>query len=361
MSKKPTISFQYVDFNKLVFLENNPRTRTAKGLDTMATDIKADPTFYENRPTLVNFTDGEYRVYAGDLRAHAAHNKLGWKQVPCNVENDVPQKVMERRAILDNTHREGWDSEKMEDWDFTIEDFVDMGVPEFVFGLDDEGDIPNNALNSEKKDLPEDSDVSVKRWIPDCIFPSNNKYEIPTLMAAMQADILSAPILLWGSEKRTKKIDGGTVLFYVDDYRFEAIWSDPSIVSDTGCLSIVEPNCSLYDSMPISFGLHQIYKKRWVARWLQSVGVKVFVDLNVSGKFAEYNLLGVPDGWNAFCTRGYTERVEHLLLEISIAQKISGQSNPFMVVYGGGDKIRDIAQRNNLIYLEQVRGFGLTD
>ncbi len=154
MSKKPTISFQYVDFDKLVFLENNPRTRTAKGLETMAADIKSDPTFYENRPTLVNFTNGEYRVYAGDLRAHAAHDKLGWKQVPCNVEADVPQKVMERRAILDNTHREGWQLDKMEDWDFTMEDFVDMGVPEFIFGLDDEGegDIPNNALNSEAQE-----------------------------------------------------------------------------------------------------------------------------------------------------------------------------------------------------------------
>ena len=50
MSKKPTIKFEYLDFDKLVFLENNPRTRTPKGLETMAADIKADPTFYENRP-----------------------------------------------------------------------------------------------------------------------------------------------------------------------------------------------------------------------------------------------------------------------------------------------------------------------
>ncbi len=134
MSKKPAISFQYVDFDKLVFLENNPRTRTLKGLDTMAADIKADPTFYENRPTLVNLTDGEYRVYAGDLRAHAAHDKLGWKQVPCNVEADVPQKVMERRAILDNTHREGWDSDLLANWDFEVEELEEMGVPEWVFG-----------------------------------------------------------------------------------------------------------------------------------------------------------------------------------------------------------------------------------
>ena len=134
MSKKSSIKFEYVDFDKLVFLENNPRTRTAKGLETMAADIESDPTFYENRPTLVNLTSGEYRVYAGDLRAHAAHNKLGWKQVPCNVEADVPQKIMERRAILDNTHREGWDSDLLANWDFEIEELEEMGVPDWVFG-----------------------------------------------------------------------------------------------------------------------------------------------------------------------------------------------------------------------------------
>ena len=154
MSKKPTIKFEYIDFDKLVFLENNPRTRTLKGLDTMAADIKADPTFYENRPTLVNLTDGEYRVYAGDLRAHAAHDKLGWKQVPCNVEADVPQKVMERRAILDNTHFETWNPEKMQEWDFTMEEFVDMGVPEFIFGSIAELEPSGDELIGENRDKP---------------------------------------------------------------------------------------------------------------------------------------------------------------------------------------------------------------
>lgn len=54
MAKKQSIKFEYIPFDKLVFLENNPRTRTAKGLEKMAADIKSDPTFYENRPTLIN-------------------------------------------------------------------------------------------------------------------------------------------------------------------------------------------------------------------------------------------------------------------------------------------------------------------
>lgn len=74
----------------------------------MAADIEADPTFFENRPVLVNLTEGRYQVYAGDLRAHAAHDVLGWPDIPCIVERDVPPDVMRRRAIIDNLHRETW-------------------------------------------------------------------------------------------------------------------------------------------------------------------------------------------------------------------------------------------------------------
>ena len=172
MSKKPTIKFEYIDFDKLVFLENNPRTRTAKGLETMAADIKADPTFYENRPTLVNFTDGEYRVYAGDLRAHAAHDKLGWKQVPCNVEADVPQKVMERRAILDNTHREGWDSDALENWGFEVEELEEMGVPDWVFGG---GHSANEMTEEDLNALEEFDPVGLSADIQRVVFLFDNK------------------------------------------------------------------------------------------------------------------------------------------------------------------------------------------
>jgi len=35
---------------------------------------------------------------------------------------------------LDNTHREGFDGERMDEWGFTMDELLDMGVPEWVFG-----------------------------------------------------------------------------------------------------------------------------------------------------------------------------------------------------------------------------------
>ena len=143
------VTLEWVPFEKLVFLENNPRTRTEEGKRKMAADIEADPSFYENRPTLVNLTEGRYHVYAGDLRAHAAHEVLNWSLIPCNVEADVPPELMRRRAILDNTHREDWDADKLSEWGYEPEELEEMGVW-LVDGEDEsEGGVPNNALNSE--------------------------------------------------------------------------------------------------------------------------------------------------------------------------------------------------------------------
>lgn len=144
------VTLEWVSFWDLIFLENNPRTRTEEGKRKMAADIEADPSFYENRPTLVNLVDGQYQVYAGDLRAHAAHDVLGWPMIPCNVEADVPPELMRSRAILDNTHRETWDAEKLGEWGYDPEELEEMGVWLADEAEEGEGGVPNNALNSEK-------------------------------------------------------------------------------------------------------------------------------------------------------------------------------------------------------------------
>lgn len=103
--------------------------------------------------------------------------------------------------------------------------------------------------------------------------------------------------------------------------------------------------------MSIAKGVDQIYDKRWVARYCQEQGIKVYVDLNVAPTFAEYNLYGVPDGYNAFATRGYQERPEALEYEIDIARKVSGLEVPNMLVFGGGEGIHKICMQAKVCYI----------
>ena len=188
--------------------------------------------------------------------------------------------------------------------------------------------------------------------LTDCIYESDNEFEIPSLLIDKQAGKLELPFAPWGADSRLRK-DIITYHFYVEDYRFDAIWKNPVKVLSSGVKAIVEPNCSLFDTTPIAYGLQQIYKKRWISRYFQECGILVYADLNVSKKFKEYNKMGIPKGYNAFFTRGYADRIEYLKMELETAKDISELKIPNLIVYGGGEKIRKFCIENSLVYVEQ--------
>lgn len=167
----------------------------------------------------------------------------------------------------------------------------------------------------------------------------------------MPVNGLLLPFGGWGTTSRLRT-GVGTYHFYVDDYRFENVWKHPQRIVDSLCREAVEPNFSLYQTTPMAFGMYQLYRKRWIARWLQEHGLRIWVDLNVSPKFAELNLLGIPHGYNAFATRGHINRPESILDELAIARAVSGKDQPNMIVYGGGKEVRALCLENHLVYLE---------
>jgi hypothetical protein len=96
-----------------------------------------------------------------------------------------------------------------------------------------------------------------------------------------------------------------------------------------------------------------------MARYWQSKGVRIFVDLNVNRAFAEDNLVGVPAGWAAFATRGYAERIDDLRFEYGLAQGVAGKRDGVLfVVYGGGKTVKNFCMDNGLIHVpEQQDGY----
>lgn len=182
----------------------------------------------------------------------------------------------------------------------------------------------------------------------DQLFPTDNDFEIPTLDINMQARDVQIPFLCFGEQKRTFNMQGsGTLHFYTDDYRFTTVYEHPEkVYAQHNPANIVEPNFSLYNETPISFGMQALYKKRWIARAMQTRGIGIFVDLNVAQKWYQLNMLGVPRGWRAFATRGYSDRLNNLEFELSIARDWAEGQTPIFVVYGGGDVCRRFCQRN---------------
>lgn len=191
-----------------------------------------------------------------------------------------------------------------------------------------------------------------KYTVPDAIWPTDNALEVPALLPELQADALDSPLVAWGSQSRQKRMFG-TWHFYTDDYRYTALIKSPHELVNTGCVSAVEPNFSLYDQMPTPVALFRIYQKRWLSRYWQSKNIKVFVDLNVSSKFRAYNLLGVPFGWQAYATRGYNSRLDEIQAEYELAQTHAAGLPVLFLVYGGGRDVEQMAQDNAWLWFPE--------
>lgn len=176
----------------------------------------------------------------------------------------------------------------------------------------------------------------------------------PSLDIRLQADRIHDPFLVWGSISR-KRFMPGTYAFYCDDYKFEALWSNPATLVKTGCAVAVEPNFSLNDSMSVIVAAYHIYRKRWLAQFWQQHGVKIFVDVNVPKRFATLNLRGVPKGWSAYCTRVQKGYHADILNDYAICRQHAGRE-PFFVVYGGDNGFaRKLCEKHNWFWIPDKR------
>jgi len=196
--------------------------------------------------------------------------------------------------------------------------------------------------------------------VPDALFPADNIWDIPTLYLPLQADFVDLPVRGWGSIKR-KTMMRGTWHFYVDDYKFSALWKSPDAVLKTAAVSVVEVNFTTEDQMPKAVGLYRTMQKRWLARYWQSQGLRVFVDLNVAKKFDEINLLGVPDGWKSFATSGADYAIGRLEDQYTIALRKAGGAPTNFLVYGGGLKIAKLCAERGWVYVPDARNAARTE
>lgn len=338
---------------------HNPRKISKEDFRRLCESIKLNG-FWEHRPLALEEIDGKLYILCGNQRNKAAI-KLKLPQVPTILYTDLTDEDRKELIARDNINNGETDYDVLAVdpfWQGTDFDFMGLSVPS-----DDEetpkGDKkpakgkkkPSEAEGKPSDDDPEDDvDEQGTFRMKDVLFASDNAFEIPTLLLSEQGGKVEVPFTPWGANSRLRK-DVATYHFYVDDYRFEALFKDPTKLILSGCKAIVEPNCSCHDQTPIAWGIQLIYKKRYLARYLQECGIKVFADLNVSHKFIEYNKMGIPKGYNAFFTRGLDGWMQSLKSDLQVAQEISGLETPNLIVYGGGDEIQDFCRKNGLLYL----------
>ena len=285
------------------------------------------------------------------------------KRTDVELESEQGRKM----ALLDNLTTQvnlAWDEAELQtitgeiegfdvgDFGFDPHDVKDVDLP-----FPDHNDNTDNSDNDESEPTEEEEPDPEKMklyfmMLGDYVYPSNNEFDIPTLLMDNMPVHLELPFTPWGAEARYKK-GINTYHFYVDDYRFEQLFKDPIKLLQSGCRAIIEPNCSIHDQTPMAHAIWQTYRKRYLCRYLQECGMQIWVDLNVSPHFEEINALGVPEGYNAFCTRGVDGWLETTERHWQMAKRISGLEKPNMFVYGGGSNVEAWCKERDIVYVNE--------
>lgn len=123
-----------IPIDKIVLLEKNPRTIEEADFEKLKQDISNDPQFLLQRPPLVNLKDGQSLCYAGSQRVRACR-ELGYKTIGCFVEQNIPDKVQDKRMLQDNLHRGKWDVDKLLNFDFEIFELKEIGFEDFELNV----------------------------------------------------------------------------------------------------------------------------------------------------------------------------------------------------------------------------------
>ncbi len=129
------------------------------------------------------------------------------------------------------------------------------------------------------------------------LFNSDNSWGIPTLpLCTIVPDRLVAY-----NDRRAcdTALLGSAVHFFLDDYRFETVWSKPERpVSRLKRVGVsLTPDFSLWREMPLAMQLWQVYRSRWCGCWMQFHGVPAIPTISWSTEDSyEFCFAGIPKG-----------------------------------------------------------------
>lgn len=129
------------------------------------------------------------------------------------------------------------------------------------------------------------------------VFPSSNEWDIPDLP---RSDIRPTALAPYSSRREILAApDGAAVHFFLDDYRFETVWTHPyrglDRISHLG--QALTPDFSIWRDMPLVMQQWQVYRSRWCGAWLLLNGIGMVPTVSWSTpKTFEFAFAGIAKG-----------------------------------------------------------------
>ena len=151
MGKKEQIV--YKKLSELHLNDKNPRFND-NAVDSVAESIKE---FGFKNPLII---DSNGKIWCGNTR-YKASKKLGLKEVPCIVADDLTEEQIRKYAILDNKTNEiaDWNyellGEEIAELDFSNYE-IDFGIPseDLDFDTDTDNELPTNEVEKHLLKCP---------------------------------------------------------------------------------------------------------------------------------------------------------------------------------------------------------------
>lgn len=173
------------------------------------------------------------------------------------------------------------------------------------------------------------------------MFPSSSRYGIPDI--APSATVPTS-LAAWhvARQRAHAATTGGAIHFYLDDYRFESMWSSPirglARVREVG--RVITPDFSLWRDMPRAAGIWNVYRSRWCGAFWQSHGVDVI----------PHAMWGGPDTFD-FCFDGMPRGGS-----VSISTMSIGADHVSQSIYRAGlEQLLDRTQPTTLLSYGKMR------
>ena len=128
-----------------------------------------------------------------------------------------------------------------------------------------------------------------------CLFETDNVYGFPVVKTSDEFEVTDLIPFNLCKQKKKEDLDKG-VHFFLDDYKFEQIWTRPrdyiQMFQEYG--NIVSPTFSIWSNQPYALNLFNMYRSRWCTRFFQEFGVNVLVDVRWSDESSyDYSFSGI--------------------------------------------------------------------
>ncbi|QBP30484.1 hypothetical protein SEA_CHARM_1 [Mycobacterium phage Charm] len=169
-------------------------------------------------------------------------------------------------------------------------------------------------------------------------FDSTSAWEIPDLAPT---DFVPSSLAAWNMPRHRDHaaLTGGALHFFLDDYRFETVWSSPERLFDRvkAVGAALTPDFSLWTDMPKAAQVWNVYRSRWIGAYWQSQGIEVIPTACwATPDTFEFCFDGIPEGSTvAISSMGIqSKKAEQALFREGVRALINSKQPRMLLAYG---------------------------